>query len=69
MHKSLIASNTIHNAGFEVIEHPTYSPDLALSDFYLFPKFKECLRGNKFNSDDEVMTAVDELLCSKPRFF
>ena len=58
MHKSHVASNAIHNAGFELMEHPPYSPDLAPSDFYLFSKLKECLRGNKFNSDDEVMTAV-----------
>jgi len=27
-----------------VLEHPAYSPDLALSDFFLFPKIKELLK-------------------------
>jgi len=26
-----------------VLEHPAYSPDLAPSDFFLFPKIKEIL--------------------------
>jgi hypothetical protein len=29
-----------------VLEHPPYSPDLAPSDFSLFPKIKEILKGN-----------------------
>jgi histone-lysine N-methyltransferase SETMAR len=39
---------------WEVFEHPAYSPDLALSDFHLFPKFKEFLGGRHFKSDEEV---------------
>lgn len=70
VHKSLLASNAIHNAGFELMAHPPYSPDLAPSDFYLFPKLQECLRGNKFNSDEEVMAAVNKFFCNQnPEFF
>jgi hypothetical protein len=29
--------------GWEVFEHPAYSPDWAPSDFHLFPKLKEFL--------------------------
>ena len=31
-----------------VLEHPAYSPDLASSDFFLFPKIKEILEGMHF---------------------
>ena len=27
-----------------VLEHPAYSPDVAPSDFFLFPKIKEILK-------------------------
>ena len=27
--------------GWEILEHPTYSPDLAPSDFHLFPNMKK----------------------------
>jgi hypothetical protein len=32
-----------------VLEHPAYSPDLAPSDFFLFPKIKEVLKGRHFD--------------------
>ena len=33
--------------GFEILPHPPYSPDMAPSDFYLFPKLKSHLRGTQ----------------------
>jgi histone-lysine N-methyltransferase SETMAR len=47
--------------GWEVYEHPAYSPDLAPSDFHLFPKLKEFLGGRSFESD-EVKDAVKKWL-------
>jgi len=43
---------------FTVVPHPRYSPDLAPSDFWLFPKLKETLKGQHFSSDAEVEAAV-----------
>jgi histone-lysine N-methyltransferase SETMAR len=48
--------------GWEVVEHPAYSPDLAASDFHLFPKLREFLGGRRFKSDEEVKDAVEEWL-------
>jgi len=44
---------------FEVVPHTPYSPDLAPSDFWLFPTLKDTLRGRTFscNSDFPVVTA------------
>jgi hypothetical protein len=36
-----------------VLEHPAYSPDLTASDFFLFPKIKEILKGRHFDDIDE----------------
>ena len=33
---------------------PPYSPDLAPCDFWLFPKLKRALRGNRFESIEEI---------------
>ncbi|KAG8231260.1 hypothetical protein J437_LFUL011114 [Ladona fulva] len=41
-----------------VIPHPPYSPDLAPSDYHLFPKLKEHLGGQRFWTDDEVKEEV-----------
>jgi histone-lysine N-methyltransferase SETMAR len=48
--------------GWEVFEHPAYSPDLVPSNFHLFPKLKEFLGGRRFKSDEEVKDAVKEWL-------
>jgi histone-lysine N-methyltransferase SETMAR len=41
------------------LEHPTYSPDLAPSDFCLFPKLKLFLAGQRFSSNQEAIGAVE----------
>ena len=36
-HTSIIAMAVINDCGFEFIQHPLFSPELAPSDFYSFP--------------------------------
>jgi len=50
---------TIQNAGFELLRHPPYSPDLTPSDFYLFPKLKEFVKGHKFADDKKKGIATE----------
>ncbi|UYV68183.1 hypothetical protein LAZ67_5003286 [Cordylochernes scorpioides] len=40
--------STIIKLGFEVLEHPAYSPDLAPSDYFLFGLLKKELKGKKW---------------------
>ena len=61
-HKSAVALAAIHDCGFQLVEHPSYSPDLVLSDYYLFPKLKSYLCGNHLATDDDVIIAVNEYL-------
>jgi histone-lysine N-methyltransferase SETMAR len=44
---------------YDLLEHPPYSPDLAPSDFYLFPKLKLFLGGQHFSSNQEVIAAAE----------
>jgi histone-lysine N-methyltransferase SETMAR len=37
-----------------VLEHPAYSLDLAPSDFFLFPKIREILKGRHFDDIDDI---------------
>ena len=53
---------TINHLGFEVLEHPAYSPDLAPSDYHLFEPLKNSLRGRRFSADKEVRKAVHKWL-------
>jgi len=43
---------------YELLEHPPDFPDLAPSDFCLFPKLKLFLTGQCFSSNQEVIAAV-----------
>ena len=55
-----VAMDAVERNGYELIPHPTYLPDLAPSDFFLFPNLKKDIRGCHFRSDEEVVTAVEE---------
>lgn len=59
VHTSIESMAQIRDCGFELLPHPAYSPDLAPSDFHLFPNLKKRLGGQKFSSNEEVVEAVD----------
>ena len=41
-----------------VVPHAPYSPDLAPSDFWLFPTMKDTLRGRTFSSRSALAIAI-----------
>ena len=43
---------------FEVVPHAPYIPDIAPSDFWLFPKLKYILRGRTFSSRSALATTI-----------
>jgi hypothetical protein len=54
---------------FTVAPQPPYSPDLAPSNLWLFPKLKETLKGQHFLSDAEFEAAVRKWISIKPETF
>ena len=60
VHTAQVARRAVRDMGFEEINHPPYSPDLATSDFYLFKDLKKALRGRRFFDENEMKSAVDE---------
>jgi histone-lysine N-methyltransferase SETMAR len=58
-HKSVLAMGKLHNLHYELLEHPPYSPDLAPSNFSLFPKLKLFLAGQRFSSNQEAIASVE----------
>ena len=61
--------STIEELRFEFIPHPTYTPDLAPSDFHVFGPLKDALSGTQFRYDHEVRSAVHEWLHTRPKEF
>ncbi|GBP10736.1 Mariner Mos1 transposase [Eumeta japonica] len=64
-HRSAVAS-----VGFEILEHPPYSPDYTPSDYYLFSSSKEYLKEQGFKDDDDaVVAAIHEYLGAPDEVF
>lgn len=61
-HVSQQTNDVIDQFGWELVSHPPYSPDLAPNDFHLFPKLKNCLGGQRFQTDGELQDAVTKFL-------
>jgi len=56
-HWALAAWKKLAYLGFQCLDHPPYSPDLAPSDYHLFPGLKKQLKGHLFLSKAEVIAA------------
>ncbi|GFU85003.1 histone-lysine N-methyltransferase SETMAR [Trichonephila clavipes] len=64
-HSAINTQNLIRSFGWEQIDPPPYSPDLAPSDFHLFRYLKEFLGGKRFDTADEVKEEVQDWLSSQ----
>ena len=70
VHTCKVAMDPVERNGCELIPHPAYSPDLAPSDFFLFPNLKKDIRGLHFQSDEFFVMAVEDWVNGKdPDFF
>jgi histone-lysine N-methyltransferase SETMAR len=58
-YKSVLAKEKLRDLNYELLEHPPYSQDWAPSDFYLFPKLKIFLSGQRFSSNQEAIAVVE----------
>ena len=52
----------VTECGFEILPHPLYSPNMAPSDFYLFPKLKSHRCGTQYGSNAGIIDAVNKNL-------
>jgi histone-lysine N-methyltransferase SETMAR len=68
-HSALRTVEAIQKFGWSVLPHPPYSPDLAPSDYHLFGKLKESLRGNQYGSIDDVGYALRAWIKQTPTEF
>ena len=61
-HEALATQKKPAYLGFQYLDHPPYSLDLALSDYHLFPGLKKQLKVRHFSSDAEVIAAAETWL-------
>ena len=50
-----------------MLEHPAYPPDLATTDFILFLKIKEILKGRHFDDTDDIRSNTTAALKAIPQ--
>jgi histone-lysine N-methyltransferase SETMAR len=47
-YRALATQKKLTFLGFQFLDHPPYSPDLAPSDYYLFPELKKTIESSPF---------------------
>ncbi|PNF14554.1 hypothetical protein B7P43_G14959 [Cryptotermes secundus] len=57
-HWAYATQQFLRENNLEVVSHAPYSPDLAPSDFWLFPTMKDTLRGRTFTSHAAIASAI-----------
>jgi len=68
-HRALATQKKLAYLGFQCLDHPSYSLDLAPSDYHLFPGLKKQLKGCHFLSNVEVIAATETWLDEQPSEF
>jgi len=61
-HRALATQKKLACFGFQCLDHPSYSPGLAPSDYHLFPGLEKQLKGRHFSSEAEVIAAAETWL-------
>ena len=57
-HKCEVVKSFLASEKVKVLNHPPYSPDLSPRDFFLFPRLKKMLSGNKYTSRSYLGSAI-----------
>lgn len=69
-HSSAVTQKLLTDFKWKIFGHPPYSPDLAPSDFWLFPTLKKSLAGQRFTTDAQVKVAVNNFFQKQsPEFY
>jgi histone-lysine N-methyltransferase SETMAR len=68
-HVSKVIRQKLKELGWEVLSHPPYSPDLALSDYHLFRSLRNHLREKHFDDQDHVKSDLETFFQSLSKKF
>ena len=68
-HRALATQKKLAYLGFQCLDHPPYSPDLAPTVYRLFPGMRKQLKGRHFSSDAEVIASAETGFDGQPSDF
>ena len=66
-HKCEVVKSFLASEMVKVLNHPPYSPDLSPCDFFLLPRLKKMLSGNKYTSRSSLGSAIYQCLQQIPK--
>ena len=66
-HTALSIQKFLVDKNIILLEQPSYLPDLAPCDFFLFPKVKNTIKGTHFSSTNAIKNAVMKELWGIPK--
>ena len=61
-HKCEVVKSFLASEKVKVLNYPPYSPDLSPCDFFLFPRLKKMLSGNKYTSISSLGSTIYQCL-------
>ena len=68
-HTALGTRQKLAKLGWEILSHPPYYPDLALSDYHLFLSLQNFLQGKKFKYEEDIKKALVQFFAFKDKAF
>ena len=66
-HKCEVVKSFLASEMGNVLNHPPYSPDRSPCDFFLFPRLKKMISGNKYTSRSSLGSAIYQCLQQIPK--
>jgi histone-lysine N-methyltransferase SETMAR len=66
-HDELAVREFLAKKSIMKLDHPPYLPDLAPCDFWLFPKLKTALKGNRFSDIADIQGHMTTILQRNPK--
>ena len=68
-HTSLKTRVKLRELDWDILPHPPYSPDLALSDYHRFRSLEHYLRGKNFQSEEHIKTSLLQFFAQREQKF
>ncbi len=66
-HRADPVQNYLRQHGVEQVPHPGYSPDISPCDYFLFDKLKKMISGTRYQTKEDLTTAVDVAMDQIPQ--
>ncbi|GBO32946.1 hypothetical protein AVEN_70508-1 [Araneus ventricosus] len=66
-HTAFLVKRFLAKKGVACLNHPPYSPNLSPPDFFLFPKLKSDLKGQRFSHISDIQRNVTTQLKDIPK--